>query len=506
MKPLRSVEFKAERGENYGTPKEIWDFRTPPSTKAPLSISRGFLAANSALFGIAEDLSGLAFTRAIQSLGANHMIFQQMRDGRRVHRAYVTVHLSRAGQVYLAKNRAAPDDLFPRKTAFQLTKSQAIQKARSGLPKKTRGSTVLNTEEMWFFNKGKMHASWRVRLKRTKPREEWIVYVNAKTGGILSRYDNLSARTGKGSVFDPSPVTALGGHSLLITENGRERRPPREAYVRVSLRGLGNSGYLTGDHVTTAGTPGRRRIRKQPGTFLLKSHDRGFEEVMVYYHIDTALRYLKQLGFKGARAIFRDPVRVNVNGTSEDNSWYSPWEKVLTFGTGDIDDAEDGETILHELGHAIQDMICPDFGQSEEAAAMGEGFGDYFAASFFADRKPEDYRTSVMTWDGLFIGLDEGKWPPCLRHVDEDWTYQDFIPGDDEHDNGEIWSATLWDIREALGGENADRVIIESHFQQDGFTNFARGARAIVDADRNLNRGRNERKLKSIFRRRRISM
>ena len=65
-----------------------------------------------------------------------------------------------------------------------------------------------------------------------------------------------------------------------------------------------------------------------------------------------------------------------------------------------MDDAEDGETVLHEFGHALQDAICPDFGQSPEAAAMGEGFGDYFAGSFFAGRKPPAYRDAVMTWDG----------------------------------------------------------------------------------------------------------
>ena len=72
--------------------------------------------------------------------------------------------------------------------------------------------------------------------------------------------------------------------------------------------------------------------------------------------------------------------------------------------------------------------------------------------------------------------------PACVRRVDMDWTYADFNPNDGEHDNGEVWSATLWDIRKKLGREIADRIIVESHFQLDGFTTFARGARAIVDA------------------------
>ena len=135
---------------------------------------------------------------------------------------------------------------------------------------------------------------------------------------------------------------------------------------------------------------------------------------------------------------------------------------------------------------------------------MGEGFGDYFAASFFARRKPERYRTSVMSWDGLHAGLSSKLDPPCLRRVDLPLTYLDFHERGDEHDNGQIWSATLWDIRTALDRKLADRIIIESHFQLDGFTSFARGARAILDADRNLNGGKHVDALKRIFRRRRI--
>src|SRR4029079_1002390 len=120
--------------------------------------------------------------------------------------------------------------------------------------------------------------------------------------------------------------------------------------------------------------------------------------------------------------------------------------------------------ILHELGHAIQDAICPDFGQSAESAAMGEGFGDYWAASAFEAKKPDRYRASVMTWDGLLIGLEDNLKPPSLRRMDSAKTMDDFDPEGDEHDNGEIWSATLWDVRKELGHETADRIIIESHF------------------------------------------
>ena len=62
------------------------------------------------------------------------------------------------------------------------------------------------------------------------------------------------------------------------------------------------------------------------------------------------------------------PIKVNVNGRiDEDNSFYSPGTKALTFGRGGVDDAEDAEIILHEYGHSIQDNQVPGFGASAQA-------------------------------------------------------------------------------------------------------------------------------------------
>ena len=501
---LKRGRFKSVRGEYYDTPKEVWGFQTAAQRSAPTTAARSFLLANTDLFELEPDLKGLRIQRVIRSLGATHVILKQVHAGHRVHRGYVTVHMDRARQVFLAKNRSVPARLLPEKFDKKIGLDLAVSKARNSLPKKRRDADLRETEKLWFPLEDELIPAWKVRLTREAPREEWIVYVNAHNGRILSRYDNLAeAKDPRAQIFDPNPVIALGDHELLLTPKRTPRRPPPVAYHTVALTGLDGSGTLSGEKVSTA--PTRGRIKRPDRQFLLLAHQRGFEEAMVYYHINSAVRYLEQLGFKGTRAIFHETVQVNVNGTRDDNSWYSPVDRMLTFGTGDIDDAEDAETILHELGHAIQDAICPDFGQSPQAAAMGEGFGDYFAASFFESKKPERYKNTVMSWDGLLIGLSEGTEPPCLRRVDSARTFNAFKENGDEHDNGVIWSATLWEIRKALGRDKADRIILESHFQLDGFTTFARAARAMLDADRNLEKGRNRKALTSIFRRRKIA-
>ncbi|NND55527.1 MAG: hypothetical protein HKN56_11235, partial [Gammaproteobacteria bacterium] len=305
---------------------------------------------------------------------------------------------------------------------------------------------------------------------------------------------------GVADVFNPNPVIALGDHRPLLTSRGTPRVPPEAAYERVELHDLKGNGKLDGKHVSTRLTP--NRVHDAEHEYLLWNDDEGFEEVMVYYHVDQAIRYLEKLGYTGPAAIFDEPVIANARATDEDQSWYDPGSKTLSFGTGNVNDAEDAETILHEFGHAMQDAICPDFGQSYEAAAIGEGFSDYFAASFFAERKKKPYKAAVMTWDAItYKDFD----PPSLRRLDGQFTYSDMRwQRDHEHDNGRIWGATLWDIRNNVGRRVADKIIIESHFQQDGFTTLARGARAILDADRHLYRNRHRKALLKIFKARKI--
>jgi len=503
---LRIRHGREVPGRNYSTPKELWDFRLPAQPSPPIRAARDTLSANSALLGLDGILKELGVRHCIASAGAWHIIFGQTHLDRFIHRAYVTVHMDRQKRVYLVKNRAVPAAMLPATADVRIDTARAVRLACASVGKRARGARVVGRDKVWFPRRTRIHPAYKVRLQRRRPAGEWIVYVDATTGAILWKYDNLAVARAR--VFDPNPVVALGDWRSLLHDRKPVMRPPAKTYKSVTLRGLAKSGLLDGPRVTTS--PTRNRVRRRNGDFRCFSFEAGFEEAMTYHHVDSAIRYVESLGYRGDRRIFREPLCVNARAGREDNSWYMPSAHELGFGTGDVDDAEDGETILHEFGHALQDAICPDFGQSAEAAAMGEGFGDYFAASYFASRKVRDAKIllpCVMTWDGiLFADKTQPDRPPCVRRLDGTLTYESFDHSAtaDEHANGEIWSATLWEIWNLLGRDTADRIIIESHFQLDGYTSFAKGARAILDADRNLFRGRHLTGLKQIFHRRGI--
>jgi Fungalysin metallopeptidase (M36) len=497
-------------GTSYGTPKEIWGFRTPPQRGNAVTAARSLLAANEARLG----LTGLTFgtPRRIRSLGAHHVIFAQEIAGKPVHRAYVTVHLDRRNRIYLIKNRAVPLPFLPStERPFSLSRDRARARALRSVREGRRvEARVLDMRECWFPRRKRVIPAYRVRVHRKSRagRSEWIVFIHAQLGIVLSKYDNLAEATARTQVFDPNPLARLSDWASLADRPRRHSgtvrqafRPPDAAYRAVALRGIRSNGLLDGPRVSTSLTRNRVRFR---GTSFTHADRVGLEEAMVYYHVDSAIRYIESLGYTGDSRIFNTPLQANARGSRQDDSWYSPGLKTLTFGTGGIDDAEDGETIVHEFGHALQDAICPDFGQSAEASAMGEGFGDYLAASFFATRKQREFQTLVMSWDAFETSEET---PPRLRTVDSTLTFESFDhdADADEHENGRIWSATLWDVRGCFKRpKDADRAIIESHFQLDGFTTFARGARAILDADRNLYKGAHLTRLRRVFRRRGI--
>ena len=174
--------------------------------------------------------------------------------------------------------------------------------------------------------------------------------------------------------------------------------------------------------------------------------------------------------------------------------------KALRFGIGGVDDAEDAEIILHEYGHAIQDDQVPGFGASDEGGAMGEGFGDYLAASFFADLKPARLQPCVGSWDAVSYSGDD---PPSLRRLDSNKKYPRDLHGE-VHADGEIWSACLWEIRAALGGRVADRLVIAHHFLLTPQSGFEDAAKALMTTDQQLNQGRNLAVIRDVFVRRGI--
>ena len=277
--------------------------------------------------------------------------------------------------------------------------------------------------------------------------------------------------TGSAMVFVPNPVQSLGDESLTDQKDA-DSAVPAAAYHAVTLTNLDGSGFLHGDYATVVTETGNPAY-SPTNTFAYTRNQDEFEQVMAYYWITEAQKYIQSLGFGVTRrAIDKQPQRVRINQLGADNSFETDHPTLeIRYGKGGVDDAEDAEVILHEYGHAIHSSQNFSFA-SEEAGAISEGFGDYWAVtvSDVVSKKlgvPElEPLPCVMDWDSTSYTTTV---PHCLRRLDTNLHYPQDLNGEVHHD-GQIWSRALWDIRQGLGNVKADTIILQGSFDFPGTT------------------------------------
>jgi Zn-dependent metalloprotease len=292
--------------------------------------------------------------------------------------------------------------------------------------------------------------------------------------------------TGSAQVFVPNPVQSLGDESLTDQKDA-DSAVPAAAYHTVQLTNLDGSGFLNGDWATVVSETGNPAY-SPTNTFAYTRSQDEFEQVMAYYWITEAQKYIQSLGFGVTRrGIDNQPQRIRINQLGYDNSFETDHPTLeVRFGKGGVDDAEDAEVILHEYGHAIHSSQNFSFA-SEEAGAISEGFGDYWAVTVsdvvskalgVPEREP---LPCVADWDS--VSYTSGP-VHCLRRVDRDLHYPADLNGEVHHD-GQIWSRALWDIRNALGNRKADTIILQGSFDFPG-TSMPALATSTVNAAQSL--------------------
>jgi hypothetical protein len=352
----------------------------------------------------------------------------------------------------------------------QLTAEEAREAALRAVGNPSLRAEPPAPEEAFFPADNGLHRSYVVLLPTREPPHDWRVVVDAATGEVLDRRDLIKFVDGSGLVFDPNPVVTARDASL---------RDPDATVAACGFAGTARA-TIDAERVTRplrditfdAGTSRHRLegpfVRMQefgaPATvfpeeanqnaFTYSSGDDRFEAVNVYYHIDTYQRYLQD-GSQGPSITTARNSQIPCDPHEGSGAaFYSPVDKGLHFsdsGPCRPDRAEDAHVMVHEYGHAIQDDQVPGWGGTnpttghEEAGAMGEGYGDAMACIFFADHN--FLREVFEPW----VFGDQGG----LRRVDGTKVYpNDWDQTEEVHNNGEIWSAALWNIFRAVGGDS----------------------------------------------------
>ncbi|MBT9554883.1 MAG: M36 family metallopeptidase [Myxococcales bacterium] len=240
-----------------------------------------------------------------------------------------------------------------------------------------------------------------------------------------------------------------------------------------------------------------------------------FAEVMMYHHIQRIHGYFKD-GFGLTDLDYPLDALVNVqvhvalcdSWAAFGNALFTP-EGSFNFGidfdfgfegaaiifgqTADKDFAYEADVIAHEYTHAmigatrLNAITVDEQGLSNLAGALNEGYADYFACTTAGDSVIGNYALNAVA--GLTVcGVPLSTSGNLARDLATFRT----CPADltaEVHADGEIFASALWAIRDALGAEKADAVILGAlvgFTQSTGFTEAAQAtlaeAQATLDA------------------------
>jgi hypothetical protein len=442
-------------------------------------IARDLVAENRRELGLDAMPGELRVESEFDSLAGHHLRMEQTVGGVPVFGSEVSAHVAADGRPLLVQAdvwpvegaRTAPDVAAgPARAAAVAWISDDDDPA----PAESKPPVLVVLPE---GRRGRL--AWRVDVRTDA--DSARVFVDAADGAVL-RADSLRvAADGKGAVFDPNPVYTLRDGSLRDAKDADSAKLTAARRI-VTLPRLDGTGYLRGQWADATATQDPTSSVSLDWSSVTRS-DPAFEQVMAYYHVDRAQQRLQDLGITNANA---QAQRVDAHAMTADQSYFDAFNNVIRLGDGGVDDGEDADIIRHEYGHAIQFAQVRDWGVTEEGAAMGEGFGDFHAASYHSGDPLFD--PLVASWDATSYSKAD---PPYLRRVDETKHYPEDIKSE-PHADGEIWSRFLWDLRALVGDDDSLRLVVESHFLLTPSAKFPQGANAVLLTNESLRGGKDD--------------
>jgi hypothetical protein len=481
-----------------------------------------FLKAHQGAFKVSSDPAELERVSIRESLAGSHYRYRQLLNGVPVEGADLVVSVSRAsGKVYQAYNNTYPVKVRPVRSTKLVVPGGALDAAWQHLRVHGRLLAAQRADLVYLPGKGGFRLAYKTLLAVEAPFGYWEHLIDAETGAVISvrdtavrltkklkRLPDFSAykgsvwsRTktaealeaagplsrqasaavskttvdGSAKVFDADPRTYLANAALVDSSSASAFT---SAYVTRVLRDISlNAGTysLDGPWVTIVNieAPSTAPSTTTTGSWTALRGNNAFNDVMTYFHIDQNQRYLQSLGYSGSTGIQYGPIQADSDGLNgADNSYYVPSENWLSFGHGGVDDNEDADVILHEYGHAITFDIIPSWGGGD-TGAIGEGFGDYWGASYSATTTngmafhPEWAFSwdghSADTWSGRFLNMTNLTYDAAHTYVDHE-TINGIVNYSDQ-----LWGTPLFQAFLALRGmgyprEDMDKIIIESFF------------------------------------------
>ncbi|MFN2416039.1 MAG: M36 family metallopeptidase [Pyrinomonadaceae bacterium] len=522
---------------------------TGPQSDLPDNVARGFLRRQAALFGPTNAaVNGLKLENEDNDRGTTFLDYAQTVGGLKVFEGNVKVAVGRAGEVLNVRQSFVVNgqkaNLRP-----TLTEAEGIARAfehagRAVTPSfaETRGRAS-SSDSSAFANplnpayedvlselnvvrvKDEARLAWHVYAE-VGPEEWYELLVDAHTGELLLRH-NLYVSEAQGTVYTEAPDK---GARVLLSFVGDTNINTAAGWMGTSTVTTGNNAeaYLdtNADNApdannTTGLSNGHAFSSTQDFTFPFSTTvDPRTQQAAVvtnlFYFNNVMHDFSYNLGFTETARNFQtnnygrggtgnDSVRAEAqdgSGTNNANFATPPdgsrprmQQYLFTSPNPDRDSSMDGDVVFHEYGHGISNRLIGNGSTAlsgTQSGAMGEGWSDYWAVTLNNDGAVGEYAT------GNPIGIRRAAYSVPANTVHD--SYADVCAGGCQvHRDGEVWAATLWDLRTQLGAAVTDRIVLNGMKFTPERPSFLNARDGILQADQNLNGGANRCAIWTVF-------
>jgi Zn-dependent metalloprotease len=520
-----------------------------PQSDTADNIARNFLARHGSLFALSSaGAEELKLENEDNDQGTTFLNYTQTVGGLKVFEGEVKIVVNKNGEVLnVREGFLAAGPALQRKGA--MSEEKAIAKAFAHAGRNVFPSFVENysrasaTEMSRFANPldvnleevlseqnvvrvaGESRLAWHVYAE-VGPEEWYEILLDAYTGELLLRH-NLYLFEAQGTVYTEAPdkgarqlVSFVGdttinttagwmGTSTVTTGNNVE------AYLDTNADNApdaNNGAGLSNGHATSA---------TQDFTFPFSTTvDPRTQQAAVvtnlFYYNNIMHDFSYNLGFTetarnfqvnnfGRGGIGNDSVRAEAqdgSGTNNANFATPPdgqrprmQQFLFTAPTPDRDSSVDGDVVFHEYGHGISNRLIGNGSTAlsgTQSGAMGEGWSDYWAITINNDGAVGEYVTNNPA------GIRRAAYTVPAAAVHD--SYADVGAGGFEvHRDGEVWAATLWDLRTQLGAAISDRIVLNGMKFTPTRPSFLNARDGILQADQNLNGGANRCAIWAVF-------
>jgi FlgD Ig-like domain/Fungalysin/Thermolysin Propeptide Motif len=430
------------------------------TSESAVAVAREVIAANPDVFH--ADLANLEVHRTPTGMGKRAVHFKQMYQGLEVWQGRVHLTFTEAGRLFVMGSDYYNDIELDTNPTLSLKDAEAIATGTVPFDLNTdyieEGATLMVLPEPLSPNSVKHHLVWRIRVRTESPLGLWVTHVDAHTGEIIWRFNDIHFVD-----FDGTATSNVQFGTYCDGINAEAAK-----YLRIQVSGIGETTtdqfglwnlpyggsdlrtvtadlygpYIDVNNMASGAPEGEFSGSFMPGSpipVILNDLNAQRDERDCFAAINDIHDFIGQ--FDPTYSYTNQRITCNVSRSQTCNAY---WDGTINFyneGGGCGNTGEMQGVAHHEFGHGVQDNILGYQG----GEGLGEGNGDILA--------------NLMTNDhhigrGFYLDqCDSG-----IRNSLNTLTYPDDVVGQPIHSAGRVIAGFNWDFMVLLQGQYGDET------------------------------------------------